>query len=261
MKKFKFASFIKKLGLTTFLVLTIFIVAACSNNSENKDETTNDDSSKQEETNTPSNNGKDNSDDKNEMDDQDDADNQDEIDDQDDKDDEKDDEKDDTDDIGEVDSKEILKKLAGKSYTFDAGTNWQTTLDKIAEDGNFEGIFYDGSGRETTKEYRLAAFSGKMKEMEKESETNYKVEVEDFNLKDKPGEKKNEKGEKVIYVDKIPGLEEVEDFTVFLKGAKFSELPSEVQESLKDYGVESESLELNIIYNEDTKAVFIEREK
>ena len=143
--------------------------------------------------------------------------------------------------LGEDERREFLSSLPGVfRYSSGAG-GWYTELN-IAPDGSFGGRFLDfnAGGWEPEMEvippelraeyvqYYWCDFSGRIGEVERISEYEYALSIDEMNFAQEPGSWRNDTAEKVFYNYREPaGLEGATELRVYLPGRSLEGLSEE----------------------------------
>ena len=116
-------------------------------------------------------------------------------------------------------------------FTFSSGAGaWSTEL-YVEADGSFSGTYHDSDMGDSGDDYPngtlyLCNFKGKFTEPVKIDDYTYSMKIETIELEQTPDEVEYEDGFKYVYSEPY-GLENADEFLVYLPGALVSSLPEE----------------------------------
>ncbi len=167
------------------------------------------------------------------------------------------------------------KQFADVQFTYipdsDAGQDiavgGQTGM-RIQGDGSFSASYYAMNMEDTGEDYRggtmyYGSGFGQIGEPVRVDDYTYKAKVESITWSESDGES-FQGGMRMIYTE-VYGLEEAEEFMIYLPGKKVAQLPEDYIESVKDRlcdenGNLPETLPFYGIFNESTQTGFVGEE-
>ena len=133
--------------------------------------------------------------------------------------------------VSQEDGLSPFEDLQDVRFAFSSGVGGWGTLLRIEPDGSFSGEFHDSDMGVTGEDYPngtlyLSQFNGVFSLPEKVDDYTYVFQIEQISLSEEEGTEEIRDGVKVIYSEPY-GLENSENFYLFLPGSSLESLPEE----------------------------------
>ena len=129
----------------------------------------------------------------------------------------------------EIQEKNLWTELKNINFIFSSGAGgWQTEM-SIAEDGTFQGVYYDGDlgvigENYPNGTYYYCSFFGKFAKPVKQEEYSYSTAIESISFANTPGTEEIKDGMRYVYSEAI-GLNDAKEILIYLPGMPIEDLP------------------------------------
>lgn len=132
--------------------------------------------------------------------------------------------------------------LSNLEFWFGSGAGAWYTLLYVNEDGTFHGEYHDSDMGDTGEgypngTYYVSDFRGKFTEPEKVDDDTYMVKIENMVLEQDPGKEEIKDEMKYVYSEPY-GLDNANEFLIYLPGIAVSDLPEGFKSWMTSYGDE-----------------------